>query len=400
MILTGGPGTGKTTVVRGLCELYAEVHGLSLDPAYYHRKEEPFPVLLVAPTGRAAKRLSESTGIPAVTIHRLLGWKGGSDFEHDEEDPLQGRLLIVDESSMMDQWLANQLFRSLPEHIQVVLVGDQDQLPSVGPGQVLRDLLESGYIPVVELKEIYRQAEGSSIITLAHQIKRGEKPEGLAMPKEDRRFFACQSSQIVSVVTQVCTSALRRGFTTRDIQVLAPMYRGDAGIDALNKALQEAFNPAQEGRREIVYKETILRVHDKVLQLTNNPEQHVFNGDIGEICSIIYAKENQEGEDLMVVRFDQNEVVYRKNEFHQLTLAYCCSVHKAQGSEFPIVVIPVVRQYYRMLKRNLVYTAITRAKDYLILCGEEEALQHAIGNNEVAERYTSLKETLKDWLEN
>lgn len=396
MILTGGPGTGKTTVIQGVCEIFAELHGLSLDPKDYVKKEEPFPIILIAPTGRAAKRMSESTGIPAVTIHRLLGWKGGKDFEHSEDDPISGRLVIVDESSMMDQWLANQLFRSLPEDIQVILVGDQDQLPSVGPGQVLKDLIDSERIPVVELKEIYRQAAGSSIITLAHQMKRGEMPKDLLESKADRRFFPCTSSSVVDAVKQVFSSAIRKGFTTKDVQVLAPMYRGEAGIDAINKALQEEFNPKLEGKRELSLGDLTFRVGDKVLQLVNNPEENVFNGDIGEIVGIIYAKENVDKEDQLVVAFDQTEVNYRRNDLNQLTLAYCCSVHKSQGSEFPIVVVPIVKQYYRMLRRNLVYTAITRGKDYLILCGEENAFLDAIKQNDVAQRYTSLKLTLQD----
>lgn len=398
MILTGGPGTGKTTVIRGLCELYAEINELSLDPNDYQGNEEPYPILLVAPTGRAAKRMAEATGLPAVTIHRLLGWKGGSAFEHDEDTPLKGRLLIVDESSMVDQWLANQLFRALPEDIQVVLVGDQDQLPSVGPGQVLKDLLESQRIPIVELKEIYRQAAGSSIITMAHQMKRGEIPQNIREPMPDRRFFPCSASDVVDVVKQIYASALRRGYTTKDIQVLAPMYKGMAGIDALNHALQEEVNPMQKGKRQLAYGESIFRVGDKVLQLVNSPEHNVFNGDIGEVVAVIYATENTEEEDQLVVAFEQTEVTYRRKDLGQLTLAYCCSVHKSQGSEFPIVVIPLVKQYYRMLRRNLLYTAVTRGKEYLILCGEEEALELAVKQGDVLTRYTSLAKCLQEWI--
>lgn len=398
MILTGGPGTGKTTVIKGLCEIFAQVHQLSLDPNHYREKDESFPILLVAPTGRAAKRMAEATGLPAVTIHRLLGWKGGRAFDHSEDTPLSGRLLIVDESSMVDQWLANQLFRALPEGIQVVLVGDQDQLPSVGPGQVLKDLLESERIPIVELKEIYRQAEGSSIITLAHQMKRGEIPQDLSDAKEDRRFFPCRAHDVVKVVKQVYASALRRGYTTRDIQVLAPMYKGEAGIDALNKALQEEVNPQQKGKRQLAFGEQIFRVGDKVLQLVNSPENQVFNGDLGEIVAIIFARENVDQDDQLVVAFEQTEVTYKRKDLNQLTLAYCCSVHKSQGSEFPIVIIPVVRQYYRMLRRNLLYTAVTRGKEYLILCGEEEALERAIKQSDTLTRYTSLRTCLQEWI--
>lgn len=398
MILTGGPGTGKTTVIKGICEIYADLHGMSLDPKEYAHKGEPFPVILVAPTGRAAKRMQEATGIPAVTIHRLLGWQGGQTFEHTEDNPISGRLLIVDETSMMDQWLANQLFRTLPAGMKVVLVGDEDQLPSVGPGQVLKDLLESGRVPVVELKDIFRQSSGSSIITLAHEIKQGRLPEHLSDPQADRRFFAADSAGIVEVVRQVCSAAMRKGYTPKDIQVLAPMYRGEAGIDALNKALQEEFNPLKENKRELRFKEQTFRVGDKVLQLVNNPEEGVYNGDIGEVSAIVFSRESVDKQDQLVVSFDGTEVTYSRSDFQQITLAYCCSVHKAQGSEFPIVVLPVVRSYFRMLRRNLIYTAITRSKEYLILCGEEQALEYAVRRHDVAERHTSLKDTLLEWL--
>lgn len=398
MILTGGPGTGKTTVIKGICEIYAELHGLSLEPEDYVKKEEPFPILLIAPTGRAAKRMHESTGIPAVTIHRLLGWKGGKEFEHSEDNLIEGKLLIIDESSMMDQWLANQLFRALSTDIQVLLVGDQDQLPSVGPGQVLKDLMESERLPVVELKDIYRQAEGSSIIALAHQMKKNEYPTDIKEPFPDRRFFSCDQRTVVEAVRQVCSSAIRKGYTPKDIQVLVPMYKGEAGIDAMNKALQEEFNPQREGKRQVLFGESIYRVGDKVLQLVNNPEEHVFNGDIGEIVSIIWAKENVDKEDQLVIQFDQKEVLYPKADWNQITLAYCCSVHKSQGSEFPIVVVPLVRQYYRMLRKNLIYTAITRARDYLILCGEEQAFIEGLRRQEDVTRNTYLKQTLQEWI--
>ncbi|MCY8233597.1 ATP-dependent RecD-like DNA helicase [Priestia endophytica] len=403
MVLTGGPGTGKTTVIKGIVELYAELHGCSLDPTSY-KKDEPFPVLLVAPTGRAAKRMSEATGLPAVTIHRLLKWNGQEGFDHDEEDPIKGRLLIVDEVSMVDTWLAHQLFRALPEDMQVVLVGDEDQLPSVGPGQVLTDLLTSDIVPVVRLVDIYRQEEGSSIIELAHMIKDGKMPDDIRKPQGDRSFLTCHQGQITEVVKQVCQNAIKKGFTARDIQVLAPMYKGNAGIDHLNVALQELFNPSSHKRREIQYGSVSYRVGDKVLQLVNQPESNVFNGDIGEIVSVFYAKENTEKQDMLVISFDGNEVSYTKADFNQITHAYCCSIHKSQGSEFPIVVLPVVRSYYRMLKRNLIYTAITRSKQFLILCGEEEALKIGISRADDGKRQTTLASFLKadeqEWDEN
>ena len=394
LILTGGPGTGKTTVIKGIVELYGELHGCSLNPHDY-KKEEPFPFLLTAPTGRAAKRMSESTGLPAVTIHRLLGWNGSEGFDHNEDNPLEGKILIVDESSMVDISLANKLFKALPEHIQVILVGDEDQLPSVGPGQVLKDLLRSKVIPTIRLTDIYRQAEGSSIIELAHEIKDGQLPENVSAPTKDRSFIKCQTGQIADVVQKVVLNAVQKGYSPRDIQVLAPMYKGPAGIDRLNTVLQEALNGNPDGsRKEIAYGETKYRVGDKVLQLVNQPDKHVFNGDMGEVVSVFYAKENTEKQDMVVVSFEGTEVTYTRQDLGQITLAYCCSIHKSQGSEFPIVILPVVKSYYRMLRRNLIYTAITRSKQFLILCGEEDALRTGVRRADEQMRQTTLMEKL------
>ena len=394
LILTGGPGTGKTTVIKGIVELYGELHGCSLNPHDY-KKEEPFPFLLTAPTGRAAKRMSESTGLPAVTIHRLLGWNGSEGFDHNEDNPLEGKILIVDESSMVDISLANKLFKALPEHIQVILVGDEDQLPSVGPGQVLKDLLRSKVIPTIRLTDIYRQAEGSSIIELAHEIKDGQLPENVSAPTKDRSFIKCQTGQIADVVQKVLLNAVQKGYSPRDIQVLAPMYKGPAGIDRLNTVLQEALNGNPDGsRKEIAYGETKYRVGDKVLQLVNQPDKHVFNGDMGEVVSVFYAKENTEKQDMVVVSFEGTEVTYTRQDLGQITLAYCCSIHKSQGSEFPIVILPVVKSYYRMLQRNLIYTAITRSKQFLILCGEEDALRTGVRRADEQMRLTTLMEKL------
>ena len=394
LILTGGPGTGKTTVIKGIVELYGELHGCSLNPHDY-KKEEPFPFLLTAPTGRAAKRMSESTGLPAVTIHRLLGWNGSEGFDHNEDNPLEGKILIVDESSMVDISLANKLFKALPEHIQVILVGDEDQLPSVGPGQVLKDLLRSKVIPTIRLTDIYRQAEGSSIIELAHEIKDGQLPENVSAPTKDRSFIKCQTGQIADVVQKVLLNAVQKGYSPRDIQVLAPMYKGPAGIDRLNTVLQEALNGNPDGsRKEIAYGETKYRVGDKVLQLVNQPDKHVFNGDMGEVVSVFYAKENTEKQDMVVVSFEGTEVTYTRQDLGQITLAYCCSIHKSQGSEFPIVILPVVKSYYRMLRRNLIYTAITRSKQFLILCGEEDALRTGVRRADEQMRLTTLMEKL------
>lgn len=396
LILTGGPGTGKTTVIKGIVELYSELHGCSLEPKDYQKKGEPFPILLCAPTGRAAKRMSESTGLPAVTIHRLLGFNGTEGFNREDASPLDGKILIVDETSMVDIWLANQLFKALPENIQVILVGDEDQLPSVGPGQVLRDLLMSERIPMVSLTDIYRQAEGSSIIELAHDIKKGLLPDNISQQQGDRSFIKCGSGQIAQVVEKVALNAKNKGYSAKDIQVLAPMYRGPAGIDRLNLLLQEIFNPNPNGtRKEIAFGDVKYRIGDKVLQLVNQPESNVFNGDIGEIVSIFYAKENTEKQDMLIISFEGNEVTYTRPDLNQITHAYCCSVHKSQGSEFPIVIMPVSRGYYRMLRRKLIYTAITRSKHFLILCGEEEALRIGVERADEENRQTTLFEKLQ-----
>lgn len=396
LILTGGPGTGKTTVIKGIVELYGELHGCSLDPKDY-KNDEPYPFILAAPTGRAAKRMAESTGLPAVTIHRLLGWNGTGTFERDEDHPLEGKILIVDETSMVDIWLAHQLFKALPEHIQVIIVGDEDQLPSVGPGQVLKDLLDSACIPTVKLKDIYRQAEGSSIIELAHEMKKGQLPANLLVPQGDRSFIKCSSNQIPKAIEKIVLNAKNKGFAPMDIQVLAPMYRGPAGIDRLNTILQEILNANPDGsRKELKFGDVTYRIGDKVLQLVNQPESNVFNGDMGEIVSIFYAKENTEKQDMVIVSFDGIEATYTRQDLNQITLAYCCSVHKSQGSEFPIVIMPIVKSYYRMLRRNLIYTGITRSKQFLILCGEVEAMELGVNRNDELNRQTTLKEKIQE----
>lgn len=390
-ILTGGPGTGKTTVINGIVQLFAELNDLDLEPSKY--SDETFPILLAAPTGRAAKRMNETTGLPSGTIHRLLGLNGREKAPSISPKELEGGLLIVDEMSMVDTWLANTLFKSIPTNMQVIFVGDKDQLPSVGPGQVLHDLLAIDAIPKQELTEIYRQGDGSSIIPLAHAIKNGQLPADFTQNQKDRSFFACDAYKIEPLIAQIVKRAKDKGYTPQDIQVLAPMYRGAAGIDALNKMMQEIFNPNDGTKKEVTFNDTVYRIGDKVLQLVNSPEDNVFNGDMGQIVGITLAKQSEDKIDELVIQFDANEVTYKRNEWNKITLSYCCSIHKSQGSEFQMVILPMVHQYQRMLQRNLLYTAVTRSKEMLILLGEPQAYQTCV-NHESATRLTTLKERI------
>src|SRR5690625_2111471 len=391
-ILTGGPGTGKTTVLEGIVNLYAELNDLFLDPHAY--KDTGFPILLAAPTGRAAKRMKESTGLPSSTIHRLLGLTADDDLLMDLGHSLDGVLLIIDEMSMVDTFLANQLFRSIPYGMKVILVGDQDQLPSVGPGQVFRDLIDSGKIPQKELVEIYRQGDDSSIIPLSHEIKHNRLPADLLKKRVDRNFFPANSQNAVTVIEKIVEKAIERGFTASDIQILAPIYKGPAGINVLNERLQEIFNPNDGTRKEVKYIDTVYRIGDKVLQLQNDPENNVFNGDIGEIVGITNAKNSELKTDELTVDFEGIEVTYLRSNWNKITLAYCCSIHKAQGSEYDIVILPMLLSYGRMLKKDILYTAITRASKSLSLIGEPEAFIRSIQSTQNL-RNTALKERLQ-----
>ncbi|AOM82501.1 SF1B family DNA helicase RecD2 [Salisediminibacterium beveridgei] len=398
MILTGGPGTGKTTVIKGIVNVYGKLKGQSVIPEEYGKNDAPFPIVMAAPTGRAAKRMTESTQLPASTIHRLLGYKGEKEgyFEKDDEDPIDGEVLIIDEVSMVDTWLMNQLLKATPTWMQVIFVGDEDQLPSVGPGQVLEDMLASGAVSSVKLVEIFRQAEGSKIIEFSHQIKQEQLPQGgIDKENKDLRFFPCQVSGVQDTVKQVCLGAIKKGFRASDIQVLAPMYKGDAGVNLLNDMLQELFNPPSEKVKEVRFGDAVYRVGDMVLQLINDPENNVFNGDRGEIVAIMTEKETADKMMRITISFNGEEVDYLRNELNAITLAYCCSIHKSQGSEFPIVVMPVVRSYWRMLRKKLIYTGVTRASAYLILCGEWSALEKAVVTGEESPRRTTLKERLQ-----
>jgi exodeoxyribonuclease V alpha subunit len=373
-ILTGGPGTGKTTCLKALINAL-EAQGLTY--------------ALASPTGRAAKRLSEATGHPASTIHRLLEFSPVEGFKRSDEHPLDMDFLVVDEASMLDLLLTNNLLKALRPGTHVLFVGDTDQLPSVGAGDVLRNMISSGIVPVTRLMTIFRQAAGSQIITNAHRINQGNLP---VFAKDNQDFFLFPAEDAAAAADWVIELVSERipqkfGFDAmRDIQVLTPVYRGQAGVSALNERLQEKLNPPGPRKSERRLYGIIFRVGDKVMQTHNNYDKDVYNGDIGFIQGLDQIEHSLD------VDFDGRTVTYDWSEVDELALAYVISVHKAQGSEFPAVVIPIVTQHYMMLQRNLLYTAITRARSLCVLTGSRNAISMAVHNHKVARRFTAL-----DW---
>ena len=395
-ILTGGPGTGKTTIINGFVMTFALLHEIDLDLSTY-KKDTGFPILLAAPTGRAAKRLSESTDLPAKTIHRLLGLTGREKNKIPDIDELKGTLLIIDEMSMVDTQLFDILLTAIPLKMQVILVGDKDQLPSVGPGQIFADLINGQQFKQIELTHIHRQAQLSSIIPLAHAIKQGQIPTDLTSNQVDRSFIFAHANQVETVIKQVIEKAQKKGFANNDVQILAPMYRGIAGIDNLNTSVQNVLNPLNsQNKRQVEFNKQFFRVGDKVLQLVNSPESNVFNGDIGKIVAINLAKDrgNEAKVDQLTIAFDSGEIVYPRSEWQKITLAYAISIHKAQGSEFELVILPLVNAYSNMLQRNLLYTGLTRASKKLVIIGEPTAFEQAV-NNIGSNRKTTLTQRIE-----
>ena len=390
MILTGGPGTGKTTTTHGIISAY-KAYGLK--------------ILLAAPTGRAAKRMTEATGLEAKTIHRLLECKPPEGYQKDEEHPLEGDVLIVDECSMIDIVLMNSLLKAIPQNMRLILVGDIDQLPSVGAGNVLRDVIDSESFPVIRLTKIFRQAQTSRIIMNAHKINEGKMPD--ISNGKDTDFFFMENEDAESVVPQIVELVKTKlpkyyRVDAKQIQVLTPMQRGIIGATNLNLALQEAINPLEhevflKGRGAVMMpKDTLrrsgfaFREDDKVMQIKNNYDKEVFNGDIGIVASV--DAENR----VLKVNFDNRMVEYDITELDELVHAYATTIHKSQGSEYPIVVMPVLMNHYVMLQRNLIYTGITRAKQILVLIGTKKALSYAVRNVTVEKRNTLLKERLME----
>ena len=389
-ILTGGPGTGKTTVINGIIAVYALLHGLDL------HKSQDLPILLAAPTGRAARRMNELTGLPSATIHRHLGMTGDDDTSH-LDNYLDADFIIVDEFSMVDTWLANQLLSNISSNSKLLIVGDADQLPSVSPGQVLADLLKIPLLPQTKLEKIYRQSKDSTIVTLASQIQKGILPPDFIEKKADRSYFEARSEHIPQMIERIVEAAIRSGIPAQDVQVLAPMYRGQAGIDHINQIMQNLINPAET--EQIIFEATDCqyRQGDKVIHLVNDAESNVFNGDLGHITDLLPAKYTDSKQDELTINFDGNEVIYPRSEWYKIRLAYAMSIHKSQGSEFPVVILPITSSSHRMLQRNLIYTAITRAKSKLILLGEKSAFDFAVKNTGTA-RNTYLIQRFSDLL--
>lgn len=381
LIITGGPGTGKTTIMQGIVELYRHLEKLS-----YDKLQEK--VALLAPTGRAAKRMTETTNLRASTIHRFLKWqKETNKFQVNEYNKSKVEFVILDEASMIDTYLLASLLKGISANCKIIMVGDDHQLPSVGPGQILHDLIESNMLEVVKLKELYRQGKDSNIISLAYDVRNGEVINQVFNKDEDLTFISCPSETVLNHIKEIATTY--RDISYKNFQILAPMYKSYTGIDAINASIQEIFNPGDKIKKELRIGETIFREGDKVIQLTNMPDDNVYNGDIGLIKKIQTTPKKE-----VHIDFDGNLVKYTPTNFNCFRLAYAISIHKAQGSEFDIVIMPVVKNYGKMLYRKLIYTGITRSKSKLFLIGSLGALEIAVANTSTDVRRTTIKEFL------
>lgn len=376
-IISGGPGTGKTTIINAITKLYIE--DKKLGPADIMET-----IALLAPTGRASKKMASSTNLPAYTIHRYLKWyKDSNDFFYNEHNKTSHRLIIVDEVSMIDIDLFNALLNGISPGVKLILVGDTFQLPSVGPGLVLDDLISSDYFNYIPLNQIYRQSDNSYIPYLAKEIKNNELSEEFLTKKDDYSFFQTKSNQIKDAIEQIIKISLSKKIDERSMQVLAPMYKGENGIDNLNNVLQSIYNPRSDDKNEINYLDVTYREGDKVLQLVNDLDNNVFNGDIGYIESINGNK--------VEIDFEGNTVEYEKKNLKQIKHAYAITIHKSQGSEFEHVIMPISTSYFKMLYNKLVYTGVSRAKKTLTIVGDPMAFARAVANNYSANRKTSLK---------
>lgn len=386
LIVTGGPGTGKTTIINTICELYRQMNKLSYDKLAER-------IALLAPTGRASKRISESTNLPASTIHRFLKWnKESNKFGINEYHKSSVDFVIIDEFSMVDTYLFDSLLKGLRYDTKIILVGDYNQLPSVGSGQLLKDMIESESLHVVKLKQLYRQKENSNIINLAYQINENKLDQTIFNQTDDLTFIPIPQNKVVEEIVNIASN-----YTDNDqkLQILAPMYKGINGIDNINISLQNVFNPESKSKKEIIINNVVYRENDKVIQLSNMPDENIFNGDIGYIETIKNGSKKE-----IYINFDGNTVRYTPANFQKFKHAYAISIHKSQGSEFDTVIIPLVNNYGKMLYRKLIYTAVTRVKKKLYLIGEIEALEKAIQNNDSNIRRTTLKKFIIDNIKN
>lgn len=381
LIITGGPGTGKTTIMKGITELYRQLNKLS----YSDLQDR---IALLAPTGRAAKRMSESTNLKSSTIHRFLKWqKETNKFQVNEYNKSKVELVILDEASMIDTYLLASLLKGISANCKIIMVGDDHQLPSVGPGQILHDLISSEKLEVVKLKELYRQGKDSNITSLAYDIRAGSINREVFNKAADLTFINCEASEVIPNIIEI--SNTYKDISYKKFQILAPMYKTIAGIDEINNKLQNIFNKKSPTKKELKIGEVTFREGDKVIQLTNMPDENVYNGDIGIIDEILTSPKKE-----IYIDYDGNVVKYTPSNFQSFRLAYAISIHKAQGSEFDVVIMPIIKNYNKMLYRKLVYTGITRSKKYLYLIGDLTALDIAVSNTNTDIRRTSIKDFL------
>ena len=383
-ITTGGPGTGKTTIIKGIIRMLVDTCHIS-----------PQNIALLAPTGRASRKLMEVCNIPAYTIHKYLGWdKDNNTFSHNEINVCKEEYIIVDEASMIDTMLMFSLLKGTRLDSKFIFIGDYYQLPSVSQGQVLKDMIDSEVLDVIKLNNLYRQKDGNYIIDLAHEIKNKELSDNFLTKKEDYNFIEVDNDYVLTSIKDIILKALEKGYREKDIQVLAPMYKSQNGIDNLNKMLQEIFNPKSNDKNELIVGNKIYREGDKILELVNDSDNSISNGDLGYIINITNKEKNGNKKNEIIVDFDGNIVSFSPDKFINITHGYAISVHKSQGGEFNMVIIPFVNSFKRMLYNKLIYTAVTRAKSKLILIGSREAFVYGVNNDYVNNRKTTLKEML------
>lgn len=383
-ITTGGPGTGKTTIIKGIIRMLVDTCHIS------HQN-----IALLAPTGRASRKLMEVCNIPAYTIHKYLGWdKDNNTFSHNEINVCKEEYIIVDEASMIDTMLMFSLLKGTRLDSKFIFIGDYYQLPSVSQGQVLKDMIDSEVLDVIKLNNLYRQKDGNYIIDLAHEIKNKELSDNFLTKKEDYNFIEVDNDYVLTSIKDIILKALEKGYREKDIQVLAPMYKSQNGIDNLNKMLQEIFNPKSNDKNELTVGNKTYREGDKVLELVNDSDNSISNGDLGYIINITNKEKNGNKKNEIIVDFDGNIVSFSPDKFINITHGYAISVHKSQGGEFNMVIIPFVNSFKRMLYNKLIYTAVTRAKSKLILIGSREAFVYGVNNDYVNNRKTTLKEML------